>query len=52
MKQITVKKLTGVTIIALVVIAIVFWNRISEAFGPMEQNELQCLICHRERIEK
>ena len=38
--------------VTITVVIIVFWSPISEAFGPMEQDELQCLICHRNRIEK
>lgn len=52
MKRTTIKKTLGVTILATAVVTLVFWSKISEAFGPMEQDELQCLICHRERVEK
>lgn len=52
MKRSTIKKTLGVTILAMAVVTLVFWSQISEAFGPMKQNELQCLICHRERVEK
>jgi hypothetical protein len=52
MERTTIKKILGVTILAAAVITLVFWSKISAAFGPMEQHELQCLICHRERIEK
>ena len=52
MKRTTIEKRLGVTVIAVVVVTLVFWSRISAAFGPMEQHELQCLICHRERVEK
>jgi hypothetical protein len=51
MKPTTIKIL-GVTILALAAVTLVFWSQISEAFGPMKQNQLQCLICHRERVEK
>jgi hypothetical protein len=52
MKRTTIKKTLGVTIVAVALATLVFWGRISEAFGPMKQHELQCLICHRERVEK
>jgi hypothetical protein len=52
MKRTTIKKTVGFTVIAMAVVTLVLWSQISEAFGPMEQNELQCLICHRERVEK
>lgn len=52
MKRTTMKKILGVAILVVPVVMLVFWNRISEAFGPMEQHELQCLICHRERVER
>ena len=52
MKRTTIKKMLGVTILAVAVVTLVFWGKISAAFGPMEQHELQCLICHRERVEK
>ncbi|MCA9062385.1 MAG: hypothetical protein KDA96_04985 [Planctomycetaceae bacterium] len=51
MNRTTIKKILGVTILAVAAGTFVFRSRISEAFGPMEQHELQCLICHRERIE-
>jgi hypothetical protein len=28
------------------------WGKICDAFGPMKLHESQCLICHRERVEK
>ncbi len=37
---------------AAAVVTLICWGKISETFGPMEQNELQCLICHRERVKK
>ena len=46
------KKILGVTTVALAAAAWVFWSQVSAAFGPMEQHELQCLLCHRERIQK
>ena len=52
MKSPTIKKTLGVTIVVLAVITLGFWNQICEAFGPMDQRELQCLICHRERVKK
>ena len=52
MKRTTIKKTLGVAIVAMVVVTLVFWSQISEAFGPMNQHDLQCLICHRERVEK
>ncbi len=52
MKRTTIRKILGVTILAVAVFTLVFWSKISAAFGPMEQHELQCLICHRERVEK
>jgi hypothetical protein len=30
----------------------VFWGAISDAYGPMEQAESQCLICQRGRVER
>lgn len=30
----------------------VFWSDICHAFGPMQQHESQCLICHRSRLER
>lgn len=52
MKRFTIKKTLGITAVVVAVATLVFWGQISEAFGPMEQHELQCLVCHRERIEK
>ena len=52
MKRTTIKKTLGVAILAMAVVTLVFWSQISEAFGPMKQKEQQCLICHRERVEK
>jgi hypothetical protein len=52
MKRSTIKKSLGITAVVVAVATLVFWGQISEAFGPMEQHELQCLICNRERIEK
>ena len=52
MNRTTIKKILGIVVLAMAVVAIVFWSQISEAFGPMKQTELQCLICHRERVEK
>lgn len=52
MKRFTIKKTLGVTLVVMAVVTLVFWGRISEAFGPLEQKESQCLICHRERVEK
>ncbi len=52
MKRTTLVKTLGVTIVVLAVATAGFWSQISEAFGPMEQDELQRLICHRERVEK
>ena len=52
MKRTVIKKVLGVTFLAVVLGTFLFWGQICEAFGPMEQRELQCLICHRERVEK
>lgn len=52
MKRTLNKKTLGVAIVAMVAATLVFWGRISEAFGPMNQHETQCLICHRNRVEK
>ncbi|MCR9201770.1 MAG: hypothetical protein NXI04_24250 [Planctomycetaceae bacterium] len=52
MKRPPIKKAFGLGILATMLITVGFWNQISEAFGPMEKDELQCLICHRERIKK
>lgn len=52
MKRTTINKTLGVAFVAMALVTLVFWSQISEAFGPMKQNELQCLICHRERVEK
>lgn len=43
---------TALVTLALGMIRFVFWSKISDRFGPMEQRELVCLICHRDRIEK
>jgi hypothetical protein len=37
---------------AIAVVTMVFWGTISESFGPMRQDELQCLICHRNHVKK
>ena len=59
MKRPTIKKMLRGSILATAVfsfvlsmVMFVFWGTISEAYGPMEQDELQCLICHRERVKK
>lgn len=52
MKRTTIKQTVGLTILTVGLAVLLFWSRFSEAFGPMEQDELQCLICHRERVEK
>ncbi|MDA1231715.1 MAG: hypothetical protein O2856_13155 [Planctomycetota bacterium] len=52
MNRTTIKKTLSVAIVAMAVAMLVFWGRISEVFGPMKQHELQCLICHRNRVEK
>ncbi len=52
MKRTTIITTLGVTVVVMAVATIVFWSQISETFGPMEQNEKQCLICSRERVEK
>ena len=48
MERITIKKTLGLTVLAM---ALVFGVQIPEAFGPMKKDELQCLICHRERVK-
>jgi hypothetical protein len=30
----------------------VFWGKICDTYGPMDQDELQCLICQRDRVKK
>lgn len=52
MKRTKIKQTLSVSLFAMAVFSLVFWSRISEAFGPMKKHELQCLICHRERVEK
>ena len=52
MKRTTIKKALGVTVLAVAVFTLVFWSKISEAFGPMKQDESYCLICYRHRVEK
>jgi len=52
MKRTTIKKTLGVAIVAVAAATLVFWGQISDAFGPMKQNETKCLICHRNRVEK
>lgn len=52
MKRTTIQKKLIITIVGMAVTTLVFWGQISEAFGPMKIHELQCLICHRERVEK
>jgi len=52
MKRITIKKSLGVAVVSIAVATLVFWGQIAEAFGPMKQNETQCLICHRNRVQK
>ena len=37
---------------AIVVLIALFWERISDSFGPMQQDESQCLVCQRNRVEK
>jgi len=52
MTRTKVAKLLATLSVAIAVVTVVFWSPISEAFGPMKQNELQCLICHRNRVKK
>lgn len=52
MKRTTIKKALGVTVLAAAVVTLVFWSKISDAFGPMRQKESYCLICYRNRVEK
>ena len=52
MKRTTIRKLLQGMILATAVITVVFRGRISETFGPMEQSEFACQICHRVRIQK
>ncbi|MCA9146622.1 MAG: hypothetical protein KDB05_27780 [Planctomycetales bacterium] len=52
MKRITFAKLLATMLVATSVITVVFWDHISEAFGPMKQQGSQCLICHRKRVVK
>lgn len=52
MKRTTIKKALGVTVLAASVVTLVLWSKISEAFGPMQQDESYCLICYRDRVEK
>lgn len=52
MKRTTIKKALGVMVLAAALVTLVLWSKISEAFGPMQQEESYCLICCRERVEK
>lgn len=52
MNRTTIKKALGVTALAAAVVTLVLWSKISEAFGPMKQEESYCLICYRNRVEK
>lgn len=52
MKRSTIKKTLGITVVVVAVATLVFWGQISEAFGPMTQEETYCLICYRNRVEK
>lgn len=52
MKRTTINKMLGVTIFSVVVVTLLSWGKICDAFGPMEQHELQCLICHRDHVER
>lgn len=52
MKRATIKKALGVTVLAAAMVTLVLWGKISEAFGPMRQEERYCLICYRDRVEQ
>jgi len=52
MKRSTIIKIVGVAFLATAVVTLVVWDTIAEAYGPMEQHEACCLICHRERVRK
>ena len=52
MNRATIKKALGFTALAVPLVTLLFWGKISEAFGPMEQDESYCLICYRDRVEK
>ena len=52
MKRTTIRKALGVTVLAAAVVTLVLWSKISEAFGPMQQDESYCLICYRHRVQK
>ena len=52
MTRTKVAKILAALIVTNAVVSVVFWRPISGAFGPLKQMELQCLICHRDRVEK
>ena len=52
MKRTTFLQTLGVLLVCVTVITVVFWGQISESFGPMNQTESQCLICHRSHVVK
>lgn len=52
MKRIAIVPTLGLVLLLLVAVAFLGWTPLSEAFGPFTQNETQCLICHRDRVQK
>ena len=52
MKRSRFTKILLSLLFAVAMLTAFFWNQIAGAFGPMRQNESQCLICHRDRVEK
>ena len=52
LRRTTVGKILGIVLVTISVMTVVFWDQISEAFGPMTLNESQCLICQRNRSVK
>lgn len=52
MKRTAFGKILATVLVAMAVVTVVFWDQISEAFGPMKQHESQCLVCQRSRSEK
>lgn len=52
MKQVIIRYVLGLAVCAVAAFTLIFWSRIVEAYGPMKQNEAQCLICHRDHVEK
>lgn len=45
------RRLAGL-LLAFMLAGVLGYPAFLEAFAPMKQNESQCLLCHRERVEK